>query len=783
MKISTRIMLGATVLTGLAVLVSSGATGWFAVRDSSSAVETSIEQQFQAVATGLSNSVEYQFAGYRDLLQSLANGRMTQEAVYGFVRPFVSYRYEVTSPDLQTLRSTMLQWYQKVYQPLYTRRSHGLQAPVNEWVEQMSLEGLLIQQFYMHDNPFEPEQMALMDDRSDATIYGQQHRRYQASYRDLVERFGFNDLMLVDAASHDVIYSVSKSPVLGTSLKQGPFADSALARLVEELEGQSQEGSALSGFAVSDFAHTAFSFNQLVAYVGVPVTHHAHSPEKVVGYLIIELPAEHLTRIMTADKQWQSMGLGETGEAFLVDQQGVLITALRPMLSSPSTTLDQIEATYGHSAPEYVANSRSLTGWLKINTAPVQAALAGERGVGIEQDYLQRPMLTNWLPLSIGEKPYAMITQQSPDEAYGALTSLQRNIWMSVAVAAILLTLAAALGSWLFARVLGLPLERLAAQIMRAGQDQDLTLSFDESRRDEMGAIARALNQLFAVLRDLLQQVGEATAQTTRAASDNVRTSEDCRVAVNQQRQELSAVDASTEQVVSSLTDMAQTLTEAAQMVAMADTNASAGQQRVTHVAGLMQGLSALVASSGESMDELRGAAGNIGKVLDTIKSIAEQTNLLALNAAIEAARAGQHGRGFAVVADQVRVLAANTQTATDEIQGLISSLRQTVDKVEKGLDEESRSVLTCVEESAQAEQSLQAIRDSVAAIRELTEAVAARSRGESDRALEARTRLSEVVMGANMADQAMEQLFMTANQQEQLARELEQAAMRLRVA
>ena len=778
MKISTRIMLGATVLTGLAVLMSSGATGWFAVRDSSSAVETSIEQQFQAVATGLSNSVEYQFAGYRDLLQSQANGRMTQEAVYGFVRPFVSYRYEVTAPDLQTLRSTMQQWYQSTYQPFYSRRSHGLQAPAQQWVEQMSLEGLLIQQFYMHDNPFEPEQMALMEDRGDATIYGQQHRRYQASYRDLVERFGFNDLMLVDAASHDVIYSVNKSPALGTSLKQGPFADSALARLVGELEGLG-----LDGFAVSDFARTAFSFNELVAYIGVPVAHHAHSPDKAVGYLVIELPAELLTRIMTADQRWESMGLGETGEAYLVDQQGALITELRPMLAAPTATLKEIESVYSRSAPESVANSRSLTGWLKIDTAPVQAALSGEQGIGIEQDYLQRPMLTNWLPVNIGGKPYALITQQSPDEAYGALTSLQRNIWMSVVVAAILLTLVAALGSWLFARVLGHPLERLAAQISRAGQDQDLTLSFDESRRDEMGDIARALNQLFAVLRDLLQQVGEATAQTTRAASDNVRTSEDCRVAVNQQRQELSVVDASTEQVVSSLTDMAHTLTEAAQMVAMADANASAGQQRVTHVAGLMQGLSALVASSGESMDELRGAAGNIGKVLDTIKSIAEQTNLLALNAAIEAARAGQHGRGFAVVADQVRVLAANTQTATDEIQGLISSLRQTVDKVEKGLDEESRSVLACVEESAQAEQSLQAIRDSVAAIRELTEAVAARSRGESDRALEARTRLSEVVMGANMADQAMEQLFITANQQEQLARELEQAAMRLRVA
>ena len=61
-------------------------------------------------------------------------------------------------------------------------------------------------------------------------------------------------------------------------------------------------------------------------------------------------------------------------------------------------------------------------------------------------------------------------------------------------------------------------------------------------------------------------------------------------------------------------------------------------------------------------------AAARIGEVIDLINDIAVQTNLLALNATIEAARAGEAGKGFAVVATEVKSLAIQTATATEEL-------------------------------------------------------------------------------------------------------------------
>ena len=111
-------------------------------------------------------------------------------------------------------------------------------------------------------------------------------------------------------------------------------------------------------------------------------------------------------------------------------------------------------------------------------------------------------------------------------------------------------------------------------------------------------------------------------------------------------------------------------------------------------ITGMTESINAIAKNAREAVDVAKNAvdkaitatdimktlgknATEIGKVTGVIQVIAQQTNLLALNAAIEAASAGEAGRGFAVVANEVKELARQTATATEDITSKIEGIQE----------------------------------------------------------------------------------------------------------
>ncbi len=103
-------------------------------------------------------------------------------------------------------------------------------------------------------------------------------------------------------------------------------------------------------------------------------------------------------------------------------------------------------------------------------------------------------------------------------------------------------------------------------------------------------------------------------------------------------------------------------------------------EQETEHIVNVLnettQKISDRKAEGSEILNDLLGRAEKMFKATEEVAKVADQTNLLALNAAIEAARAGEAGRGFAVVAEEIRKLAEQSSSFTDDIRGIIHEMK-----------------------------------------------------------------------------------------------------------
>ncbi|WP_457107249.1 methyl-accepting chemotaxis protein [Methylobacterium sp. P5_C11] len=254
------------------------------------------------------------------------------------------------------------------------------------------------------------------------------------------------------------------------------------------------------------------------------------------------------------------------------------------------------------------------------------------------------------------------------------------------------------------------PLDRLVKVLQRMAQGEIDAEITEAQRRDEIGAVGKAVEGIKAmVARKAAEEAEVKRLADEAAAAERKRTM--LELADGFER----AVGSIVGMVSSSATELqatAQTMTASAtetasqsttvaaaaeQAAANVQTVAAAAEELGTSVqeigrqvlgsAGLAQTAVGEADQTQHLVQALSQAATRIGDMVGLISNIAGQTNLLALNATIEAARAGEAGRGFAVVASEVKELAAQTARATDEISQQIGQIQGVTGQAVSAID------------------------------------------------------------------------------------------------
>ena len=228
----------------------------------------------------------------------------------------------------------------------------------------------------------------------------------------------------------------------------------------------------------------------------------------------------------------------------------------------------------------------------------------------------------------------------------------------------------------LFSRSITQPIQRLHATIRSIEQNSDLTRRVNYHKRNEIGAIASAVNAMQEKFQAIVTQLATTTSELDQSAQRSAHIADQTSANADRLHQETDMVATASNEMAVTVKGINETTMDAVERAAEAQEQCETGKQAVAETKAVIVDLHQQIESSAKDIDSLAHQAEAIGGVLDVIRGIAEQTNLLALNAAIEAARAGEQGRGFAVVADEVRGLAQKTGNSTNEIQTMIEALQ-----------------------------------------------------------------------------------------------------------
>ena len=340
---------------------------------------------------------------------------------------------------------------------------------------------------YTANNPRAPH-LDELQDAGDGSEYSAVHRKYSQRFRRLAEVFGYRDIFLVDVDSANVLFSVAKEADMGSNLRTGVYADTALSKTFEEIR-KSRDPNFVY---ISDIEHYKASFGEPAFFVGTTV----FDGDQFIGALIYQLNPEAIDRVMTDNKKWEQQGLGKTGESYLVAQDFKFRSSPRAFLENPDQYFQTLRAQgVAKEKIDWIKRANSPVLIQEVRTVGAKRSLAGQTGEAEEVDYRGKRVLKSYQPIRIGNFEWGLVTKIDKAEALQGVYRLRDALLLLGAILIPLLTLM----SLALARSFIQPIQRLmrATKQIIAG-DSAVQVKVDSD--DEFGELSRSFNSMATTL-------------------------------------------------------------------------------------------------------------------------------------------------------------------------------------------------------------------------------------------------------------------------------------------
>jgi methyl-accepting chemotaxis protein len=724
MNIRQKMLLGASLLTLVPVVITA-ALMW---QGASSLAGDALEDRTQAQLNSLRDTKRVQVTDEIEsrvrALQALAGQRATIDGLRALKTGFgTAAKDSGVTPD--AANAAITGYVQQQFNPEFVKRNAGTAPDLAKAIATLDPNGAALQAEFIVNNPNPVGQKEKLIRPQGNYAYAQAHAQFHPGMERAQKLFEFYDIFFIDTETDNVVYTVFKELDFGTSLKNGIASGTKLAEAYNKVK-QAANRDALY---LSDFAPYLASYDDLAAFAAVPV----FDGDRQIGVLAMQYPVDKITTVMNSNKGWSKIGLGTTGDMFIVGPDKLMRTNARYVTENKEAFAELLGSKLSANARATMLKKESSIGFVAIDSLATQTALSGTDSFAPFTDYRGVPVFGSFGPLRVQGLNWALVAKIDQDEANQTIKDLNtQSLLRALLIGLIVVVIAGVLVSLFLSRFLS-PIQKLSDTVQQVSSG-NTSARTGLTEQDEIGALGRSLdgllddritslekagrenetlnNSVIALLQTVFQlsnrdltarapvtediigtvsssinqlsdETGRTLAEVQNIAEQVRTTSEAVRVqsvmveeTARSEREALQSMSTNLNQATDQLTQMA-VLSD--QSNTAAEQAATATQAALTAVDGTVKGMDQLrdsISDMEKRFKRLGERSQEISTAVQLINTISERTHVLALNASMQAATAGEAGRGFAVVAEEVQRLSDSSRQATSTISQLVGNIQ-----------------------------------------------------------------------------------------------------------
>jgi hypothetical protein len=406
--------IGPKILIVLSV-VAIAAIGIIGYQGYSTAKESLEQESFNkltAVREMKANQIEDYFQQIADQVRTLSEDRMIIEAMKAFDNALhgIEADYGINEDRMNKIDAGVKNYYQDEFLKRLTPNLLETPSLSDYWPQDKKTRTL--QHLYITSNSYDTGSKHLLDIAGDPSRYSKAHEIYHPIIRSYLEKFGYYDIFLVDVdTGGHIAYTVFKEVDYGTSLLTGPYKDTNFAEAYRSAASATDK----DFVKLVDFDPYHPSYNAPASFISSPI----FDGEEIIGVLLFQMPIDKINDIMTNRHQWSKVGLGQSGETYIVGDDFLLRNQSRFLIEDRDNYLKMIQKIgLSQEIVSKIDNFNSSIGLQPVKTQGTEAAQKDEIGTAIFSDYRGVSVLSSYKPLDIPDVDWVIMSEIDEAEAF-----------------------------------------------------------------------------------------------------------------------------------------------------------------------------------------------------------------------------------------------------------------------------------------------------------------------------------------------------------------------------